>query len=76
MIMRLLPVSSAHLQSIPLSSGDFKTWVLLDTFDMYSPAFDHPQNYTKIARLLSQENFENIRRHPHGGIAVTATRQE
>jgi hypothetical protein len=37
-IMRLLPVASAHLQSVPLSSEDFKTWVLLDTFDMYSPS--------------------------------------
>jgi 2-polyprenyl-3-methyl-5-hydroxy-6-metoxy-1,4-benzoquinol methylase/uncharacterized protein YbaR (Trm112 family) len=74
-IMRLLPVSSAHLQSVPLSPEDFKTWVLLDTFDMYSPAFDQPQTYSKIAGLLAQENFENIRRHPHGGISITAIRQ-
>jgi 2-polyprenyl-3-methyl-5-hydroxy-6-metoxy-1,4-benzoquinol methylase/uncharacterized protein YbaR (Trm112 family) len=74
-IMRLLPVASAHLQSVTLSPEDFKTWVLLDTFDMYSPAYDQPQTYSKIARLLGQENFENIQRHPHGGIAVTATRR-
>jgi uncharacterized protein YbaR (Trm112 family) len=74
-IMRLLPVASAHLQSVALSAEDFRTWVLLDTFDMYSPAYDQPQTFAKIARLLAQENFENIERHPHGGIAVTATRR-
>ena len=74
-IMRLLPLASAHLQSVPLSLEDFKTWVLLDTFDMYSPAYDQPQTYAKIARLLLEENFENIQRHPHGGIAVTAMRR-
>jgi 2-polyprenyl-3-methyl-5-hydroxy-6-metoxy-1,4-benzoquinol methylase len=74
-IMRLLPVASSHVQSVPLSKEDFKAWVLLDTFDMYSPAYDQPQTYPKIARLLSKENFENIQRHPHGGIAITATRR-
>jgi SAM-dependent methyltransferase len=74
-IMRLLPVSSSHIQSVPLSLEDFKTWVLLDTFDMYSPSYDQPQTYANVARMLAQENFANIQRHPHGGIAVTARRQ-
>ncbi|MBN2118085.1 MAG: methyltransferase domain-containing protein [Anaerolineales bacterium] len=74
-IMRLLPVASAHIQSVPLSSEDFKTWVLLDTFDMYSPAYDQPQTYEEVTQLLDRENFINIQRHPHGGIAVTATRR-
>ena len=58
-----------------LSPEDFKTWVLLDTFDMYSPAYDKPQTYTAVARILAEENFEDIQRHPHGGIAVTARRR-
>lgn len=74
-IMRLLPVASAHVQTVPLSLEDFKTWVLLDTFDMYSPAYDQPQSYSKVAQLLASEDFQNIRRHPHGGIAITATRR-
>jgi 2-polyprenyl-3-methyl-5-hydroxy-6-metoxy-1,4-benzoquinol methylase/uncharacterized protein YbaR (Trm112 family) len=74
-IMRLLPIASAHLQSVPLSTEDFKTWILLDTFDMYSPAYDKPQTYSAIADLLVRENFANIQRNPHGGIAITATRQ-
>lgn len=73
--MRVLPIASAHLQPVPLSREDFKTWVLLDTFDMYSPTYDKPQTYKKVARLLAESGFENIQRHPHGGIAVTATRR-
>jgi hypothetical protein len=73
--MRLMPISSSHIQSVPLSLEDFKTWVLLDTFDMYSPSYDQPQTYANVARMLAQENFINIQRHPHGGISVTAVRQ-
>lgn len=74
-IMRLLPVASAHIQSVPLSPENLKKWVLLDTFDMYSPAFDYPQTYPVVADLLTREGFLNIKRHPHGGLAVTAVRQ-
>lgn len=74
-VMRLLPIAAAHIQSVPLSPADFKAWILLDTFDMYSPSYDLPQSYLKVANLLSQEKFTNIRRQPHGGIAITATRQ-
>jgi spermidine synthase len=71
----MLPIASAHLQPVPLSKKDFKTWVLLDTFDMYSPAYDQPQTYSSVARLLEECGFINIRRHPHGGISITAMRQ-
>jgi 2-polyprenyl-3-methyl-5-hydroxy-6-metoxy-1,4-benzoquinol methylase/uncharacterized protein YbaR (Trm112 family) len=71
-IMRLLPVASAHVQSLPLSTPDFKQWVLLDTFDMYSPTYDFPQKYQTVERLLHDEGFEQVTRHPHGGISVTA----
>lgn len=74
-IMRLLPIASAHIQSVPLRLEDFKAWILLDTFDMYSPAYDQPQTYKNIAGLLSDENFDNIRRHSHGSISITATRK-
>jgi 2-polyprenyl-3-methyl-5-hydroxy-6-metoxy-1,4-benzoquinol methylase len=74
-IMRLLPVSSAHLQSVRLSPSDFETWVVLDTFDMYTPAYDQPQRYSTVARVLAQQGFDNIQRHPHGAISMTATRR-
>jgi len=73
-VMRLLPASSAHIQNVPLSEADFREWVRLDTFDMYSPAHDHPQKFPKVAAWLREAGFENIRRQPHGGISITANR--
>lgn len=73
-IMRLLPVASAYLQDVPLSDGDFREWVRLDTFDMYSPAHDHPQTFSTVASWLHEASFTDIKRHPHGGISVTARR--
>ena len=73
-VMRCLPVSCAHLQSVPLSPSDFRSWVFLDTFDMYTPAHDHPQRFGRVARILTEEGFTDIRRMPHGGVAIRASR--
>lgn len=75
-VMRLLPIASAHLQSVPLSPDDFRTWVLLDTFDMYSPAYDQPQTFENVSHILAEEGFDGIERQPHGGIAITARRKD
>lgn len=74
-IMRLLPIASAPIQSAPLRPEDFKIWVFLDTFDMYTPAYDQPQKFKTVTRILTEEGFENIQRHPHPGVSVTATRR-
>jgi hypothetical protein len=74
MVMRLLPVASAHLQSVRLRPADFKTWLFLDTFDMYSPAYDSPQRFESVASLLRAEGFGDIRRNPHGALSITAQR--
>jgi SAM-dependent methyltransferase len=71
-IMRCLPVASAHVQSVNLTEEDFRNWVFLDTIDMYSPAYDKPQRFSTISRLLEDEGFVDIKRHPHGAISVTA----
>ena len=73
-VMRLLPAASAHIQNVPLTEADFREWVRLDTFDMYSPAHDHPQKFPTVASWLREAGFENIQRQPHGGISITATR--
>lgn len=72
--MRLLPVSCAHLQDIPLSEKDLREWILLDTFDMYSPAHDHPQTFPTVRAWLEEAGLQPDPRHPHGGISITATR--
>jgi 2-polyprenyl-3-methyl-5-hydroxy-6-metoxy-1,4-benzoquinol methylase len=73
-VMRLLPVSCSHLQAIPLSETDFREWVCLDTFDMYSPAHDHPQTFSTVRAWLETAGFQADPRHPHGGISITARR--
>ncbi len=72
--MRLLPVSCAHLQDIPLSEKDLREWILLDTFDMYSPAHDHPQTFPTVRAWLEEAGLRPDPRHPHGGISITAGR--
>jgi 2-polyprenyl-3-methyl-5-hydroxy-6-metoxy-1,4-benzoquinol methylase len=72
--MRMLPISCAHLHSLPLREADFRQWVRLDTLDMYSPAHDHPQTFARVKAWLEQSNFAVDPRHPHGGISITAQR--
>ena len=53
-------------------------WAILDTFDMYSPAHDHPQTVKTIRRWFNEAGFEQIvvQRGPNGvvgkGIASKA----
>lgn len=73
-IMRLLPAASAHIQAVPLSDADFREWVRLDTFDMYSPAHDHAQTFPRVKSWLEEAGFRVDPRHPHGAISITGTR--
>ena len=34
-----------------LSADDLREWIVLDTFDVYSPAHDHPQRLDTLAQL-------------------------
>jgi 2-polyprenyl-3-methyl-5-hydroxy-6-metoxy-1,4-benzoquinol methylase len=74
LVMRMLPVASAYLQDVPLNDADFREWIRLDTFDMYSPAHDHPQKFHVVEGWLREAGFTDIRSHPHGGISITAQR--
>lgn len=74
-IMRLLPVASAHLDAIKLSSEDFREWVRLDTFDMYSPAHDKPQRFSTVAQWLQGAGCEVENRHSHGAVSITCLKQ-
>jgi len=74
LVMRSLPVAAAHIHGIPLSETDFREWVVLDTFDAYSPAHDHPQRFGTVRRWMESAGFKPDPRHPHGGISITGTR--
>jgi hypothetical protein len=55
---RLVPVVEfSHLGLPPHLNVQ---WAILDTFDMYSPAHDHPQSVASVTRWFEGEGFTNI----------------
>ena len=63
---RLVPiVEYSHLGLPPKLNVQ---WAILDTFDMYSPAHDHPQSLDSVTRWFNREGFVevNIRRGLNG----------
>jgi SAM-dependent methyltransferase len=43
---------------------------VLDTFDMLSPAYDHPLNYAELSGALSRSGVSQLRRIPSTGLTV------
>ena len=55
---RLVPiVEYSHLGLAPELNVQ---WAILDTFDMYSPAHDHPQTIKSVTRWFSQEGYVDV----------------
>lgn len=55
---RLVPiVEYSHLGLSPELNVQ---WAILDTFDMYSPAHDHPQSLESVTRWFKEAGFEGI----------------
>jgi ubiquinone/menaquinone biosynthesis C-methylase UbiE len=53
-LTRFLPL--VDLGTIPVSGlnkAQFREWVVLDTFDMFSPEHDHPQRINDVAAMFS-----------------------
>lgn len=70
-ILRAFPIACAHLQGLGIKTKDLKDWVLLDTFDMYAPTYDHPQRFEDVWRIL-KANCTEASRTPIPGIGVAA----
>jgi SAM-dependent methyltransferase len=50
---RFLPIPDIkHTMPAELSKEELKEWVTLDTFDMYSPAYDNPQPIARVRQWL------------------------
>ena len=52
-LTRILPL--VDLGTIPasgLNDRQFREWVVLDTFDMFSPEHDHPQRIKDVAAMF------------------------
>ncbi|MFZ2410015.1 MAG: class I SAM-dependent methyltransferase, partial [Candidatus Methanoperedens sp.] len=70
-VLRLMPVASSYLVSLPLNNRQLLEWVYLDTLDMYSPAHDHPMKFNEVKNILETLNFK-IKRTPPPGISISA----
>ena len=54
LLTRFLPL--VDLRTIPtvgLNKSQFREWVLLDTFDMFSPEHDHPQRISDVVAMFN-----------------------
>ncbi len=75
-LIRLMPNSvfplNLHLQG-QLDRDVARTWSILDTFDMYGPAYDAPQTFRAWRRALEQLDGGSIERCAICGQGNTAT---
>jgi 2-polyprenyl-3-methyl-5-hydroxy-6-metoxy-1,4-benzoquinol methylase len=55
---RLLPITS--YSQLGISDSFNREWSVLDTFDMYSPAYDNPQTIKTVRGWFEQAGFEDI----------------
>jgi 2-polyprenyl-3-methyl-5-hydroxy-6-metoxy-1,4-benzoquinol methylase/uncharacterized protein YbaR (Trm112 family) len=56
--VRLLPITEySHLG---FTAAVNRQWAILDTFDMYSPAHDHPQTPATLRRWFAEAGFTDI----------------
>jgi 2-polyprenyl-3-methyl-5-hydroxy-6-metoxy-1,4-benzoquinol methylase/uncharacterized protein YbaR (Trm112 family) len=58
---RLLPIVEYSHLGLPAELN--AQWAILDTFDMYSPAHDHPQSLATVKRWFEEAGFEEIAVH-------------
>lgn len=63
---RLIPI--VEFSYLGLSPELNREWAILDTFDQYSPAHDHPQSEATVQRWFESAGFTGIkvRRGPNG----------
>ena len=73
-LRRFLPVADIY-GTLPagLSGDDFREWVVLDTFDMLSPAFDNPQRLGDVAKMFERAGAKvSFAGHVNHGIGSAA----
>jgi hypothetical protein len=55
---RFFPILQYSHWGLPLELN--REWAVLDTFDMYSPAYDHPRTLVQVRRWFESAGLENI----------------
>ena len=58
-LKRMVPVAN-YAGILPLSEEQHLEWSLLDTFDMLSPEYDHPQTAKTVMQWLKEAGLEEI----------------
>jgi hypothetical protein len=70
---RLVPI--VEYSHLGLSAELNRQWSILDTFDMYSPAHDHPQSIASVHKWFEKAEFIQIDvRHGPNGVVGTGVR--
>jgi SAM-dependent methyltransferase len=61
-VNRFLPVCDIK-RTLPagLTSDQLREWVVLDTFDMFSPEHDHPQRLQTVVNWFKEFGMENVK---------------
>jgi hypothetical protein len=58
----------------PLSEHQLREWAVLDTFDMFSPAHDHPQSLRTVRGWLTDARLEDVQVERKGFLVARATK--
>ena len=58
----------------PLTAAQLREWALLDTFDMWAPAYDQPQTMATIRQWFEEARFTDIDVFHHGFYVGRGTR--
>ena len=58
-LTRFIPICDIK-NALPdnLSREKLREWVILDTFDMFSPKYDNPQKISKVKKYMENNNIE------------------
>lgn len=71
----IIPVAN-YVHQKDLTLKERYRWAILDTFDMFSPAFDQPQTESEVETALSQAGITEISRLPNPGVNMVGTRSQ
>jgi SAM-dependent methyltransferase len=55
---RFVPIIDLRTLPVGLSREEFRQWVVLDTFDMFSPRYDNPQRIADVAAMFERGGAE------------------
>jgi SAM-dependent methyltransferase len=66
---RLVPIIEYSYLGLPKQAQ--REWAILDTFDIYAPAHDHPRSVASVRRWFEDAGFEaiSVGRGPNGVVA-------